>query len=89
MSKSVQLEFEWELPEKDNSRTNWRGSQWYYIRRLADDTMVILDEDGYYKFVPHDTIGNTPHLFNKRSLAKQVSISLPNTRIAKYKWDVR
>lgn len=82
-----------DLPEASNYDAPGKAQHapiWYYIRHRRQDAMVCLDHNGDYVIVPHDTIHNTPHLFNDKRRAMYVARGFGvGWFVDKYLWEVR
>lgn len=63
-----------------------RDPIWYYIHDLVFDMMLIVEEDGEFGWVTHDTIHNTPHLYNNRASAQHQASHLGHGAVKIYPW---
>lgn len=77
-----------EKPSK-KSRTGKGDRMWYYIYKPRADEMLVIDDDGCWCWVGHDTVRDTPYLFNNRNTAKRQAQRFGLCTIRRYNWEVR
>lgn len=77
----------WEdLPGDGSITKKKRDPVFYYIHDLVFDMMLIVEEDGEFGWVKHDTIHNTPHLYNNRTSAQHQASRLGHGAVKIYPW---
>ncbi len=83
---TVQLSLFPDEPQQHDQVKTKRDPIWYYVHDLVFDMMLIVEDDGEWGWVAHDTVNNTPHLFNTRKLAQQQAGRLGHGKVKSYPW---
>ncbi|MEE9580994.1 MAG: hypothetical protein V3V74_06750 [Nitrosomonadaceae bacterium] len=83
---TIQLRLWDDTPQTGDSIKAKRDLLWYYIHDLVFDVMLVVHDDGGWEWVKHDTINNTPHLYNSRKTAQQQCSRLGQGYVKLYRW---
>lgn len=73
-------------PQQGDNIKVMRDPIWYYIHNLVLDVMLVVDNDGSWDWVAHDTVNNTPHLYNNRKVAQLQCKRIGHGSVKIYPW---